>query len=216
MSNILVVKSSILGDNSVSNSLIDQFIEQLSVFGSTSKVLIRDLSSEPIPQLDPARLGALAADPDTRDQAQQTMVQFSDELIRELQQADLVLIGAPMYNFTVAAGLKAWFDHVARAGVTFRYTEQGSVGLLHDKQVVVFATMGGVHQPGDADHLRPYLKTVLNFLGLDDVEFIAATGLNLGAEHRQRSLREVHEHLIAVADRVGARLAKQAASREAA
>jgi len=216
MSNILVLKSSILGDNSVSNSLMEQFIAQLQAVESTSKVVVRDLGSDLLPQLDAARLSALATDSSARSQNQQVMVEYSDRLIEELQQADLVLVGAPMYNFTVPAGLKVWLDHVARAGVTFKYTDQGPVGLLDNKQVVVFATMGGVHQPDETDHLRPYLKTMLNFLGLGNVEFVTASGLNLGEEPRQRSLREAQERLIAVADRVSTELAKLDSSREAA
>jgi FMN-dependent NADH-azoreductase len=215
MSNVLVLKSSILGDSSVSSSLIDQFVARLPVGGSVS-VRVRDLGSDPLPQLDASRLAALSTDPAARSQAQQAMVELSDDLIAELQQADLVLIGAPMYNFSVPSGLKNWFDHVARAGVTFKYTEQGAVGLLKDKQVVVFATMGGVHQPGDSDHLRPYLKTMLNFLGLEDMEFVAASGLNLGEESRRRSLQEAHERLIALVDRMVARLTGPDSSREAA
>jgi len=216
MSNVLVLKSSILGESSVSNTLIDQFISQLPDEGAASRIVVRDLGSEPLPQLDAARLGALATESSDRSAEQQNMVKLSDSLTEELQQADLLLIGAPMYNFAIPAGLKVWLDHVARAGVTFKYTEQGPVGLLDNTQVVVFATMGGVHQPGESDHLRPYLKTMLNFLGLDDLDFVAATGLNMGEEPRQRSLREAQERLIEVADRVGARLTKLDNSREAA
>ncbi|MBT8146654.1 MAG: NAD(P)H-dependent oxidoreductase [Gammaproteobacteria bacterium] len=215
MSNILVLKTSILGDNSTSNKLIDQFIAELPEHESTS-VTVRDLGHDQLPQLDAAWLAALATKPAERDQDQQAMVAQSDQLIDELQQADLVLLGAPMYNFSVPAGLKVWFDHVARAGVTFKYSDQGPIGLLSDKQVVVFATMGGIHQPGESDHLRPYLKTMLNFLGLDEVEFVAASGLNLGEEPRQSSLREAHERLIAVADQIGSRQSRLNSSRKAA
>lgn len=216
MTNVLVVRSSILGANSVSNSLIDQFLGQLPGDGTVSRVVVRDLGNDPLPPLDAARLGALATDLAGRNQDQQELAKLSDQLIEELQRADLVLLGAPMYNFTVPAGLKVWFDHIARAGVTFKYTDQGPVGLLQDKQVVVFATSGGIHQPGVSDHLRPYLKTMLNFLGIEELEFIAASGLNLGEEPRQRSLREAQERLIAVADKISARLAKRERSEEAA
>lgn len=216
MSKILVIKSSILGQNSVSNELIERFLSQLPVELSSAETVIRDLGSNPLPLMDARQLGALNAVAGERNPEQQRMLEISDSLVEELRQADLVLIGAPMYNFGVPAGLKTWIDHIARAGVTFKYTEQGAQGLLTGKTAVVFTAMGGVHQPGETDHLRPYLKTVLNFIGLDDIEFVAATGLNLGEEPRQRGLRAARERLIAVADSVGSRLLQGNSSRKVA
>ena len=127
-----------------------------------------------------------------------------------------MVIGAPMYNFTIPAGLKSWLDHVARAGVTFHYTENGPQGLLRNKQVVVVTTMGGHHLPGQSDHLRPYLKTFLNFLGLEQIKFVAATGLNLGDEPRQQALQQAQQRLVEVVGQVSAALPGVDREREAA
>ncbi len=216
MIRVLILKTSILGCESASNSLIDKFQSELEARNSELAVTSRDLARQPIPPVNAERLAALQTDAATRDQRQQSLVGQADQLIAELQQADLVVIGAPMYNFSVPAGLKTWIDHVARAGVTFRYTENGPRGLLGSKQVVVISTMGGHHISGETDHLRPYLKTVLEFLGLDQVTFVAATGLNLGADSRQMALQQAEHQLAAVTGKVLARLAGENRSQEAA
>ena len=216
MSKALVLKTSILGDNSVSNDLIDQFMAQLAKGRDGLEFIIRDLSQNPVPPLDQETLGALMTDSAQRDARQQSLVDYADQLIAELLEADLLVIGAPMYNFTIPAGLKSWLDHVARAGVTFRYTENGPQGLLSNKQVVVVTSMGGNHLPGESDHLRPYLKTVLNFLGLEQVSFVAAAGLNLGDGPRQQALEQAQQRLLEVAGQVSAALPESRREREAA
>jgi len=202
MTKVLVLKSSILGGNSASNTLIDQFLDTLQAEGASLATTVRDFAVDPIPQWDQDRLAALMTPADQRDSAQQAAVALADQLIDEVQQADLLVIGAPMYNFTVPTSLKSWVDHVARAGVTFRYTAEGPQGLLTGKRVVVVATMGGRHEPGETDHLRPYLKTVLNFLGLDQIDFVAAGGLNLGEEPRAQALRQASERLVVLAQKL--------------
>jgi FMN-dependent NADH-azoreductase len=206
MSKVLVLKSSILGDNSVSTDLVDQFVAQLNDGNDGIEVSIRDLSLNPVPPLDQEKLTALMTDAAQRDARQQALVDYADRLITELQEADLLVIGAPMYNFTIPAGLKSWLDHVARAGVTFRYTENGPQGLLRNKQVVVVTSMGGHHLPGESDHLRPYLKTMLNFLGLEQISFVAAAGLNLGDGPRQQALQQAQQRLQEVVRQVAAAL----------
>lgn len=188
MVKLLNLKTSLFGDGSVSNELITEFLQQLSSNGLVLETVTRDLSKNPIPHLDSDWLTAISAPVEDLSEEQLTKVEFSNSLISELQVAELVVIGAPMYNFTIPSVLKAWVDQVARAGVTFKYTDTGSVGLLQNKQVVVMATMGGFHETGKSDHLSPYLKTMLGFLGLTNVEIVIAPGLNMGAEQRQVGL----------------------------
>ncbi len=202
MTSVLVLKTSILGRDSVSNGLIQQFVQRVSAAVPQAHIRQRDFATETMPQFEHETLQALMREAGLRSPVQRELVAYADQLVSELQAADLLVIGAPMYNFTVPATLKSWIDHVARAGVTFKYTEKGAVGLLDSKQVVVFTTMGGRHEPGKSDHVRPYLETVLGFLGLDRVEMVVADGLNLGEESRRQSLESARKHLDAVAARV--------------
>lgn len=203
MTRILVLKSSLFGDKSVSSDLITRFLDRQGQQGAESatalEVNIRDLATEPVPHLSAQWLTAIGTPAAERSAAQQSMVDYSDALITELQEAQVVVIGAPMYNFTVPSVLKAWLDHVARAGVTFQYTPHGSQGLLKGKRVLIVATMGGIHEAGVTDHLRPYLKTVLRFLGLDDVEIVVADKLNMGDESRQAGIESAQTQLDEIA-----------------
>lgn len=176
MSNTLVLKSSILGDYSQSNQIIEQAIE------GKSNVTIRDLAAEPVPVLDMAVATALRSTGDDLSDELKAIVKLSDELIAELQKAEKVVIAAPMYNFMIPTQLKNYFDLIARAGVTFKYTETGPVGLIKDKKVVVVTTRGGIHKDTPRDSMHDYLATILGFLGMTDVEFVYAEALNMGDE----------------------------------
>lgn len=176
MSNTLVLKSSILGDYSQSNQIIEQAIE------GKSNVTIRDLAAEPVPVLDMAVATALRSTSDDLSDELKAIVKLSDELIAELQNAEKVVIAAPMYNFMIPTQLKNYFDLIARAGVTFKYTETGPVGLIKDKKVVVVTTRGGIHKDTPRDSMHDYLATILGFLGMADVEFVYAEALNMGEE----------------------------------
>ncbi|WP_234496316.1 FMN-dependent NADH-azoreductase [Vibrio maritimus] len=176
MSNTLVLKSSILGDYSQSNQIIEQAIE------GKSNVTIRDLAAEPVPVLDMAVATALRSTGDDLSDELKAIVKLSDELITELQNAEKVVIAAPMYNFMIPTQLKNYFDLIARAGVTFKYTETGPVGLIKDKKVVVVTTRGGIHKDTPRDSMHDYLATILGFLGMTDVEFVYAEALNMGDE----------------------------------
>ena len=134
----------------------------------------------------PTRSAASAAEQRTPEQ--QAIAEFAETLIRELQAAECLVLGVPMYNFGIPSPLKAWFDHVARAGVTFRYTEQGPQGLLTGKRAVILASRGGQHRGQPTDTQSGYLRTMLGFLGITDVEFVYAEALNLGEEPRRASL----------------------------
>ena len=155
----------------------------------------RDFSAAPVPYFDSAWLQALSTLPGERSLDQAHKVAYSDALIAEVQDADIIVIGAPMYNFTMPAALKSWTDHIARAGVTFRYTATGSQGLLSGKKVYVVLSTGGQHREGVSDFLRPYLRTFLGFVGMKDVEFIVAEGLNMGETQRAEGLRKARAQI---------------------
>ncbi|WP_070965721.1 FMN-dependent NADH-azoreductase [Vibrio sonorensis] len=190
MSKLLVIKSSILGEHSQSNQLINHAIE------GRNDVTVRDLATDPIPVLNAKALTAIGGGEDLSDELQD-ILDLSNNLVEELKQADTVLIGAPMYNFMVPTQLKNWFDIMARAGVTFSYTEQGPKGLIENKKVVVVTTRGGSYQGTDKEHVTGYLKTVLWFFGLTDVEFVYSESLAMGEEVAQASREKARAELIA-------------------
>jgi FMN-dependent NADH-azoreductase len=186
MKNILQINSSILSSNSQSTRLASELVAALADDGAT--VVVRDLAANPIPHLDGERFGAFLAPQDKRTEIQNQVVSFSDALIAEIRNADTLVIGLPMYNFGVPSQLKAYFDHVARAGVTFRYTDQGPVGLLTGKKAYVFATRGGAYAGTPRDTQSAYVRDFLAFLGIADVEFVYAEGLAMGPAPREASL----------------------------
>ncbi|EHV5550186.1 FMN-dependent NADH-azoreductase [Vibrio vulnificus] len=193
MSRLLVLKSSILGDYSQSNKLVDEFINKFD----QQDVVVRDLAQQPLPVLDFQVATALRASGDLSE-AQQAIVDLSDQLIAEIKHADTLIIAAPMYNFTVPTQLKNWIDLIARAGVTFTYTEQGPKGLIEGKKAVVVTTRGGIHKDSASDIITPYLKTVLGFVGITEVEFVYAEALNMGEDFASKGLASASEHLAAL------------------
>ncbi len=192
MKTLLVIRSSIHSESGQSSRLANRFIARWRAAHPAGKVMVRDLAQEPVPHLDADRFGAFIAKPETRTPQQQAIVAYSDALIAELRSADAVVLAAPMYNFGIPSTLKAYFDHIARAGVTFRYTETGPVGLLTGKQAYVFATRGGLYAGTPRDSQTPYLRSFLAFVGIDDVRFIYAEGLAVSAERREQALSRSH------------------------
>ena len=184
MNNILYVQSSLFGDNGQSSQLAREFLARFP----QARVVTRDLVREPLPHLDGERFGAFAAKAGARTPAQAQVIEESDALVAELRAADTVVIGAPLYNFGIPSQLKAWFDHIARAGVTFKYTEKGAVGLLTGKKAYVFAARGGYYAGTPADIHGAYLATMLGFLGITDVQFVHAEGLAVSAENKEAGL----------------------------
>lgn len=168
---LLAIRTSILGDNSSSNQLIDHWIAS----HSPTQVTERNLAATPIPHLDGTRFAAINAK--TPDAAQAPIQALSDQLIAEIEQADAIVIGLPMYNFGVPSQLKAWMDHLARAGRTFKYTDQGPVGLLADKPVTLLATRGGAYAHSPHDHQAPFVSQFLGFIGLKNLNYIYAETL---------------------------------------
>ncbi|MBT9392353.1 FMN-dependent NADH-azoreductase [Hymenobacter sp. NST-14] len=176
---ILNVVSSPRGAASYSIKLGNAILDKLQAANPGSTVTTRDLATSPFPQLEEAKLTALFTPPANRTPEQQQAALHSDDAIAELQAADVIVIGAPLYNFGIPSTLKAWVDHIARAGITFRYTESGPEGLLKGKKVYVAMSSGGVYSEGPAagyDFVAPYLKAVLGFLGMTDVTVFRVEG----------------------------------------
>ncbi|HVT34023.1 MAG TPA: NAD(P)H-dependent oxidoreductase [Nevskiaceae bacterium] len=180
---VLQINSSIHGAAGQSSVLAAQLARQFD-----AEVTVRDFTVEPVPHLDAARFAAFASKPGQRSAAQQAVIDYSDRLIEEVRQADVLVLGVPMYNFSVPSQLKAWFDHLARAGVTFKYSETGPVGLITGKKVYVISTRGGIHAGKPIDTETNYLRDFLAFLGMTDVEFIYAEGLAYGEPVREQAL----------------------------
>lgn len=182
---ILQVDSSILGDNSASRKLVQKLTDHLAAQTENAEVITRDLAKDALPHLDGEVLGSLA---------EGTAVE-ADAVIAEAQKADVLVIGAPMYNFFIPSQLKTWFDYLARAKVTFEYTPNGPKGLLQNKKVYVVTTRGGQHKDSATDVLTPYLKIMLGFVGLHDVEFIYAEGLNMSGGIREEQLNAAEKQI---------------------
>ncbi|HCA5183572.1 TPA: NAD(P)H-dependent oxidoreductase [Acinetobacter baumannii] len=180
MAKILVLKSSIMGEGSQTNRLIDVMLVHRKDQGLQDDITIRNLAEMNLPVLDLEIFQALRG-AENVNQDIQRIVALSDELIAELKSADLLVIGAPMYNLNVPTQLKNWFDLVARARQTFRYTETYPQGLVEGVKAVVVSSRGGIHVGQETEVVTPYLKAVLGLMGIHDVDFIYAEGLDMQA-----------------------------------
>lgn len=184
--NILQINSSVRGTASASTRLATRIVARLQQLQPGAALQVRDATQQPI--LDEAALGALFVPAAARSSAQAARVAVDDATIAEVQAADVVVIGVPMYNFGVPVQLKAWIDAIARAGVTFRYTANGPEGLLTGKKVFVALARGGLYRDTPADSQVPYLQSVLGFLGMRDIRFVYAEGLAMGEEVAAKAL----------------------------
>ena len=190
MSKVLVLNSSALGGSSVSNQVVQDAVVELRARDPGLVVTVRDLGANPVPHLNSDSASALRGAAPTNE-AQTIAQELSDTLIAELKAADTIVIGAPMYNFGIPSTLKAWFDYVLRAGITFRYTEAGPVGLLEGKRAIIIESRGGYYSEGATkvlDSQEPHLKTLLGFVGIKDTTFIRVEKLAFGPEARQQAL----------------------------
>src|SRR6266508_110420 len=187
---LLQINASIFSKHGQSTRLADEFVAAWRASNPRAEVIVRDLAEDTVPHLDAERFGAFLAKPGERSLEQQAVVDYSDGLIDELKRADVLVLGLPMYNFGVPSTLKAYIDHIARAGATFKYTEKGPVGLFTGKKAYVFATRGGLYAGTPLDTQTAYVRDLLRFLGIDDVEFIYAEGLAIGAERKAAALSE--------------------------
>ena len=196
MSSFLIVTASLQGENGNSTRLTRAFTQSLA---TQSNIVHRHLSPETMPHLTGSEFGAWMTTEAERSPEQQDLTALSDTLIAEVQNADTIVIGMPMYNFGTPSHFKAWVDHIARAGVTFRYTENGPEGLLIGKRVVVLVASGGIYQGTDNDSLTPYLTTFFNFLGIQQVDFIYAEGLAMGDAETPITLAQTQIKALAAA-----------------
>lgn len=198
MTQLLVINSSLFASQGQSTQLTEQFTAAWLQKQPDSQITVRDLAQTPVPHLDAQRVSAFFTPAESRDSTQQALVAESDALIAELQQADCVVIGVPMYNFGIPSTLKAYFDHIARAGVTFRYTENGPQGLLGPKKVYVLATRGGQYAGTAQDTQTRYVRDFLGFIGLTDVEFVYAENLNRGEANKNAALNAAQQQIAAL------------------
>ncbi|NVE94209.1 FMN-dependent NADH-azoreductase [Altererythrobacter lutimaris] len=197
MSTVLHITASIRSEESVSRNLSSTIVDGLrDKFGAD--VITRNLSANDLPYVSAERFAANGTPPAERTAEQQQLAAIADELIEELQRADTIVMGIPIYNFGVPATVKAWADLVARAGTTFKYTENGPVGLLEGKKVYLAVASGGTAVGSEIDFMTPWLKQFLGFLGLTDVEIVAADGImGAGGEEKIAEANAEAERLAA-------------------
>ncbi|VEI57740.1 FMN-dependent NADH-azoreductase [Pasteurella multocida] len=176
MQNILVLKSSILDTYSQSNLLSNYLTSKLS----NKNIVERDLATNVLPHFDSVTANALRGE--AKNEEEKALLALSDTLVEELKNSDLVVINAPMYNFNIPTQLKSYFDFIARPRVTFQYTENGPEGLIKGKKALVILTSGGIHQGSATDLVAAYMKIMLGFIGITDVEFVYAEGLGMGGD----------------------------------
>jgi FMN-dependent NADH-azoreductase len=200
MTTLLQINASIHGENGQSTQLANRFVAAWRERHPQARIIQRDLAAQSVPHLTAERFAAFLAPSEQRDAPQHAVARYSEGLIDELKSADVIVLGLPMYNFGVPSQLKAYFDHIARAGLTFRYTAQGPVGLLGGKKAYVFAARGGLYAGTALDTQTQYVRDFLRFLGIDEVEFVYAEGLAIGPESRESGLNAARaqiDHLLA-------------------
>ena len=196
--NVLHIDSGILGDHSVSRRLTAAIAAQLKSDHPEATIVYRDLVAEPAAHLSGAHLMAANAKPEDVDQKLAAEVADGAKILEQFLAADTVIIGAPMYNFSLPSQLKAWIDRIAVSGKTFRYSESGPEGLAVGKKIIVVSTRGGHYSEGPAaamDHQESYLKVMLGFLGVTDIEFVRAEGLNISADRKQYAIAEAEKSI---------------------
>lgn len=196
MKKALIVKSSPMKESSVSNSLCDYSVELIKKKNPNCQIKIIDLSKEEYPHLTIETLSAFQEKTESQNETQKSLVKRSDEAVKELIEADLVIIASPMWNFGVPSSLKAYIDHICRAGLTFKYTETGPVGLLDlNKKAILICSRGGIYVESSVDHQERYLRDVFSFLGLKNINSIIAEGVAYGEESAKLAISTAKEKL---------------------
>lgn len=203
MTKVLIIDSAATGDASVSRKLTAELSERLSERSPAIHIVRRDIGASPIPHLTAETVGAVRGGPADTDAARDALA-LADALVAELKEADLIVLGAPMYNFGMPSTLKAWFDHVLRARITFRYTDEGKPqGLLTGKKAIAIETRGGLYSEGPAaamDSQEPHIRTMLGFIGIEDVTFVRAEKLGFGPDAAAAAIAEAIEQLDGLAE----------------
>lgn len=200
MAKVLYINSSVRSNGSLSRQLSGELVAKLAAQGNT--IVERDLAAQPVPHLTEAMMGAFFTPAEQRSAEAAATIALSDTLVDELLAADVLVLAAPMYNFSVPSTLKAWIDHIARAGRTFQYTATGPVGLATGKKAYIFTASGGVYSEGPAaayDHLSTYLRAALGFLGITDITFVQAEGVALGDDAVAATLAKSRSAIEAIA-----------------
>jgi FMN-dependent NADH-azoreductase len=202
MTKVLIIDSAATGDASVSRKLTAELAERLTRRDPTVSIVRRDIGANPIPHLTAETVGAIRGAPADSQVASDALA-LSDALVAEVKDADVIVLGAPMYNFGMSSTLKTWFDHILRAGVTFRYTAEGPEGLVKDKKAIVVESRAGFYSDGPAaamDHQEPHIRTLLGFMGVTDVTFVRAEKLAFGPEAASAAIAEAVERLDTLAE----------------
>ena len=202
MTQVLIVDSAATGDASVSRKLTRSAAEALRRRNPSIRIVSRDVGIDPIPHLTERTVPAIRAGLVDSEEAAAALA-LSDALVAELAEADILVIGAPMYNFGMPSTLKAWFDHVLRARLTFRYTEAGPEGLMTGKKAIVVETRAGLYSEGPAaamDSQEPHIRTLLGFMGIDDVTFVRAEKLAFGPEAAEQAVADAAARLVEIAE----------------
>lgn len=199
MSHVLIIESSARQQDSVSRQLTRDFIQQWQAAHPGDQINVRDVAANPLPHLDADLLGGWMKPAEQRSMPEQEAFERSNQLTDELLAADVLVMAAPMYNFTIPSTLKAWLDHVLRAGITFQYTPTGPQGLLQGKRAIVLTARGGIHAGAGSDHQEPYLRQAMAFIGIHDVEFIHAEGLNMSGDFHEKGVNQAKARLAALA-----------------
>lgn len=199
MSHVLIIESSARQQDSVSRQLTRDFIQQWQAAHPGDQINLRDVAANPLPHLDADLLGGWMKPAEQRSMPEQEAFERSNQLTDELLAADVLVMAAPMYNFTIPSTLKAWLDHVLRAGITFKYTPTGPQGLLQGKRAIVLTARGGIHAGAGSDHQETYLRQAMAFIGIHDVEFIHAEGLNMSGDFHEKGVNQAKARLAALA-----------------
>ena len=200
MTTLLQIHASLFGDHGQSSQLAARFVSAWKATHADATIIHRDVATDAVPHLDGRRFAAFTTPAESRSVEQNEVITYSDALINELKQADVIVLGLPMYNFGVPSQLKSYFDHIARAGVTFQYTATGPKGLLTGKKAYVFATRGGLYAGTPLDTQTGYVRDFLRFIGIENVEFLYAEGLAMGPEQKTAALEKAQgdiERLVA-------------------
>ncbi|WP_110666524.1 FMN-dependent NADH-azoreductase [Salinicola halophilus] len=195
---ILLITSSLFGENGQSSGLAARFKAALD--GRDVELIERDVVAEPLPHLDAEEIQSWMTDPAERSAAQRTLAERSEVVLAEVEQSDLIVIAVPLYNLGIPSQLKAWFDRVLRAGRTFRYTENGPVGLLEGKSGLILAARGGQYAGSEMDSQTPHLRHMLKLIGIGDVEAIYAEGLNMGDAQKAQALEAAERDIAGFID----------------
>ncbi len=190
---LLHIDSSARLEGSESRQLSQQFVQQWIDAHSGYQVIERDLASKPLPHLDQTMLATMMSPAEQHSPEMTVVADRITLLIEEFLEADVIVLGVPMYNLGIPSTLKAYIDHIVMAGKTFAYTDKGAVGLVKDKPVYIITARGGIHAGAASDQQAPYLKTLFNFVGIENVNFIHSEGLNMGDEMRSKGIHDAQQ-----------------------